>query len=139
MTRAWYLDGVSEFMGFRYEAPGRIRLTVRPDLVNPAGLLSGPVPFALIDYAMGSALWQEIGDAEAIATINVAINYVATAREGEIVCDASVDRRTRTNAVLRGEVSTDDGRLLATAVGSYAIFTRRGPFSPPPGSRRALP
>lgn len=139
MTRAWYLDAVSEFMGFRYEAPGRIRLAVRPELLNPAGLLSGPVPFALIDYAMGSALWQEVTDEEGIATINVAINYVATARSGDVVCIASVDRRTRTNAVLRSEVSADDGRLLATAVGSYAIFARRGPFTPPADARRALP
>ena len=139
MTRPWYLDGVSEFMGFRYEAPGRIRLDVRPDLVNPGGLLSGPVPFALIDYAMGSALWQEVTDEEAIATINVSINYVATVRSGEIVCVTHVDRRTRTNAVLRGEVSTDDGRLLATAVGSYAIFRRKEPFTPPRDARPALP
>ena len=139
MTRTWFLDGVSEFMGFRYEAPGRIRLAVRPDLVNPGGLLSGAVPFALIDYAMGSALWQEVTDEEAIATINVAINYVATVRSGDVVCSASVDRRTRTNAVLRGEVVADDGKLLATAVGSYAIFTRKGPSPTPPDARPALP
>jgi acyl-coenzyme A thioesterase PaaI-like protein len=36
-----------------------------------------------------------------------------------------VDRRNRTNAVLRSEVRDSDGELLATAVGSYAIFPRR--------------
>lgn len=140
MTRPWFLDGVSDFLGFRYERPGRVALTVRPDLLNPAGLLSGPVPFALIDYAMGSALWEHVTDEEGIATINVAINYAATARDGDIVCDATVDRRTRTNAVLRAEVSTAGAapRLLATAIGSYAIFARRTPFEPPPGATAAL-
>jgi len=121
----WYLDPVSEFFGFRYEAAGRIRVTVRPDLLNVAGLLAGPVAFSMVDYAMGSALWPQTSDEEGIATLNIAINYVATAREGDIVCEASVDRRNRRAATLTARVETDDGRLLATAIGSYTIFPRK--------------
>jgi uncharacterized protein (TIGR00369 family) len=116
------MDGVSEFLGFHYEDRGRIRLTVRPELLNPGGLLSGVVAFGMIDYAMGSALWAQTTEDERIATMNIAINYVKTARDGDIVCTASVDRRTRSNAQLRAEVRTDGGELVATAVGSYAIF-----------------
>jgi uncharacterized protein (TIGR00369 family) len=123
--RRWHIDGVSEFLGFKYEGPGRIRVTVRPDLLNPAGLLSGVVAFGMIDYAMGSALWQAVTEEEGIATLNIALNYVATAREGDIVCTAHVDRRTRTNAMLRAEVLAEDERLVATAVGTFAIFPRR--------------
>jgi acyl-coenzyme A thioesterase PaaI-like protein len=36
-----------------------------------------------------------------------------------------VDRRNRTNAVLRSEVRTGSGELLATAIGTYTIFPRR--------------
>jgi acyl-coenzyme A thioesterase PaaI-like protein len=36
-----------------------------------------------------------------------------------------VDRRNRRIAVLRSEVHHEDGRLIATAVGSYSIFPRR--------------
>jgi uncharacterized protein (TIGR00369 family) len=116
------MDGVSEFLGFQYEDRGRIRLTVRPELLNRGGLLSGVVAFGMIDYAMGSALWAETTEDERIATMNIAINYVKTALEGDIVCVASVDRRTRSGAQLRAEVRTDDDVLVATAVGSYAIF-----------------
>ena len=130
--RPWFLDGVSEFLGFRYEARGRVRLTIRDDLLNPAGLLSGVVAFGLIDYAMGSALWSQTTEGEGIATINISLNYVATAREGDIVCTASVDRRTRTNAVLRAEVVGDEDHLVATAVGSYAIFEAKGRRATPP-------
>ena len=139
--RPWFLDGVSEFLGFRYEARGRVRLRVRDDLLNPAGLLSGVVAFGLVDYAMGSALWAQTDEGEGIATINVALNYVATAREGDIVCTAEVDRRTRTNAVLgaRVFVPEEDDRLIATAIGSYAIFPakgRRAAPPPPPDEKR---
>ena len=130
--RPWFLDGVSEYLGFRYEARGRVRLTIRDDLLNPAGLLSGVVAFGMIDYAMGSALWAQTTEGEGIATLNISLNYIATAREGDIVCTAEVDRRTRTNAVLRAEVATDDGRLVATAIGSYAIFEAKGRRATPP-------
>jgi acyl-coenzyme A thioesterase PaaI-like protein len=74
---------------------------------------------------MGSTLWKETTDDEAIATINISINYVRTAVEGEAVCSTTLDRRNRTNAVLRSEVRHSDGELIATAIGTYAIFPRR--------------
>jgi uncharacterized protein (TIGR00369 family) len=125
--RPRYLDGVMEWLDFRYEAPGTIRMTIREEMLNRIGLLSGPIPYALVDYAMGGALWMQREEGEAVATISISINYVATAREGDIRAIAQVDRRNRTNAVLRAEVRTvDDGeRLLATAVGSFAIFRPR--------------
>ncbi len=82
--------------------------------------------YALVDYTMGSALWKETAEDEAIATVNIAINYMRTAVEGEAVCVTRVDRRNRTNAVLRSEVTHGDGgELMATAIGTYSIFPRR--------------
>jgi uncharacterized protein (TIGR00369 family) len=119
------IDGVSGFMGMRWEGPDTVRLTIRPELINAAGLLSGVVTFALVDYCMGSTLWPHTSDQEHIATLNISINYIQTATEGEIVCKTELDRRNRTNAVLRSEVRHQDGRLLVTAIGSYAIFPAR--------------
>ena len=120
------LDGVTTFLGVRWDDVETVRLTVRPELINAGGLLSGVVTYALVDYSMGSALWAQTTDEEGIATINIAINYVQTATEGDVVCRSSVDRRNRRIAVLRSEVRHEDGRLIATAVGSYSIFPRRG-------------
>jgi acyl-CoA thioesterase len=119
------LDGVSSFMGMRWEDPQTIRLLIRPELLNGGGLLSGVVTYALVDYCMGSTLWAQTNKGERIATINIAINYIQTALEGEIVCHTTLDRRNRTTAVMSSEVRHEDGRLLVTAIGSYTIFTRR--------------
>jgi uncharacterized protein (TIGR00369 family) len=119
------IDDVSRFFGIRWEAPETSRLTIRPDLINAGGLLSGVATYALVDYTMGSALWRQTSDEESIATLNIAINYVQTATEGDVICETQVDRRNRTGAVLRSEVRHEDGRLLATAIGSYAIFPRK--------------
>ena len=125
MTEIGSLDGVSGFMGIRWDSPTVSRLTIRPELINEGGMLSGVVAYALVDYTMGSALWAQTSDEEMIATINIAINYVQTATEGEIICTTALDRRNRGTAVMRSEVHHEDERLLATAIGSYSIFPRR--------------
>lgn len=131
------IDGLTRWLGLRWEDHDRVRLTVRPDLINPAGLLAGPVAYAMVDYSMGSVLWRHRSSGERIATIGISINYVQTAREGDVICESTLDRRNDRVAVLRSEVRHEDGRLLATAVGSFAIFPRerlgehdRGPAAP---------
>ncbi len=118
------IDDLSGWLGMRWETPQRIRLTVRPELINPAGLLAGPVAYAMVDYSMGSTLWQELAEGERIATIGISINYVQTAREGEVICETRLDRRNDRVAIMQSEVRHEDGRLLATAIGSFAIFPR---------------
>lgn len=119
------IDDVSRFIGIHWDDPRTTRMPVRPELMNAAGFLAGVATYAMVDYTMGSALWRETDEHEGIATLNIAINYVQTAREGELVCTADIDRRTRSNAVLRSEVRHVDGTLIATAVGSYVIYPRR--------------
>ena len=99
-------DGVSGFMGMRWDDPQTVRLQIRPELINAGGLLSGVVTYALVDYCMGSTLWAQTTAEERIATISISINYIQTATEGEIVCSTTLDRRNRSTAVMRSEVRT---------------------------------
>ncbi len=116
------IDPLTRFLGLEWEAPNRVRLTIREDLINPAGLLSGAVGYAMVDYCMGSTLWTQRDGDERIATIGISINYVQTAREGDVICETTLDRRNDRVALMRSEVRHEDGRLLATATGSFAIF-----------------
>jgi uncharacterized protein (TIGR00369 family) len=127
------IDGVTEFMGMRWEDPQTVRLTIRPELINAGGLLSGVVTYALVDYCMGSTLWVQTTDEERIATISISVNYIQTAVEGDIICQTTLDRRNRRAAVMRSEVRHEDGRLLVTAIGSYTIFPRRKGAAGPAG------
>jgi uncharacterized protein (TIGR00369 family) len=119
------IDGVSRFFDLRWVHANEVHMTVRPELINAGGMLSGVATYALVDYCMGSTLWKQTADEEAIATISISINYVQTATDGEVVCTTELDRRNRSNAVLSSEVRHEDGRLIATAIGSYSIFKRR--------------
>jgi uncharacterized protein (TIGR00369 family) len=114
-----------KFLGLRWDDPHTVRLTLRPELLNDNGLLLGPVGFALVDYSMGACLWLETAEDELIATIGVSINYVQSAGQGDVICRSRLDRRNRRIAVLSSETKHEDGRLLATAIGSFSIYPRR--------------
>jgi uncharacterized protein (TIGR00369 family) len=119
-------DGLAHFLGLRTDGPGIARLTVRRVLLNGSGLLLGPVGFALVDFAMGSAVWPHRNPGESIATISITINYVQGAREGEeLVCRATLDRRNRHTAVLSATVHNEADVLRITAIGSFAIYVPR--------------
>ncbi len=119
------IDGVSGYLGFRWEHANTLRLTIEEHHINAAGLLSGAVTYAMVDYCMGSTLWKQTTEEEGIATVSISINYVQTALEGDIICTTELDRRNRRLATMRSEVHHEDGRLIATAIGSYTIFPRR--------------
>ena len=116
------LDGVTGFLGLRWEDPQTVKLQIRPDLINRGGLLSGVVTYAMVDYCMGSTLWAQTAADERIATISISVNYIQTATEGEVVCRTELDRRNRTIGILKSSVYGPDGQLLVTAIGSYSIF-----------------
>ena len=118
------IDGVSDFFGIRWRHANEVHLTIRSELINAGGLLSGVATYALVDYCMGSTLWKQTSEEEAIATISISINYIQTAVDGDVVCTTELDRRNRSNAVLSSKVLHEDGRLIATAIGSYSIFKR---------------
>jgi len=130
------LDGVTRFIGMTWDDQQTVRLQIRPELINRGGLLSGVVTYALIDYCMGSTLWAQTTEEERIATINISINYIQTAIEGEIICTTVLDRRNRTIGIMKSEVRHEDGRLMVTATGSYSIFPRK-PSRQPAGASAA--
>jgi uncharacterized protein (TIGR00369 family) len=130
-------DGITNFIGMRWDDPQTVRLTIRPELINRGGLLSGVVTYALVDYCMGSTLWAQTNEQEHIATISISINYIQTAVEGEIVCRTVLDRRNRSVGILKSEIHHEDGRLLVTAIGSYSIFPARRRLRPPEDSPAA--
>jgi acyl-CoA thioesterase len=122
-------DAFGRRLGLRWE-DDHVALTIRPELINNVGLLLGPVVFALADYAMSAAVIARLEPGEMCATTNIAINFIDSATSGEVRCGARVDRRTRRTASTTAEI-THEGRLLATALGSFVIRPARTPPSAP--------
>lgn len=119
-------DPFSAFLGLRWEDSSTIRLTIRPELLNSVGRLLGPVGFAMVDYGMASALFGTLQDGESMATTNISINFLASADSGDVVCRTRVDRRGRRAGFLSSSLEHESGRVLATAIGTFAIIRATG-------------
>jgi acyl-CoA thioesterase len=97
---------------------------VGPQHLNPYGVAHGGVAYAMVDTSMGSAVVAELTPDEACATIEVKIVYLAAAREGPMRCTTRLIQRTKRIAALESEVRQGE-RLVAKALGTFAIFERR--------------
>ncbi len=116
---------LARLLGIRRKrmAKGRcsFTLTVRPQHMNPYGLVHGGVIYSLADYAMGGALASQLEPSERCTTLEIKINYLAPASRGTLRADARVLERTRRIGVLEATVHADGGRLVALATGSFYI------------------
>ena len=100
-------------------------LTVRPEHMNPHGVVHGGVIYTLVDYAMGGALTSELAPGERCATLEVKINYLAPVTRGDLRADARVVSRTGRIGVLEARVHDEGARLVALATGSFYIQSPR--------------
>ncbi len=105
----------------RRENEARFELDVKPELLNPYGILHGGIVYSLADTSMGGVLSPALSDNERVATIEVKINYLAPVREGTVHCVTRVLHRGKRVAALESDVYNGD-RMVAKALGSFAIF-----------------
>jgi len=110
-------------LAFDPSEPGvsRCCVRIRPELLNPHGVVHGAVAYALADTGMGAALYSLLEKGESCATIEIKIVYLSSAREGELICDTKVIRKGSRVAVLESEIFESD-RLVAKALGTYSIM-----------------
>lgn len=115
----------SQHLGIRYisveDGVCTTEVDMRDPLRNVVGGFHGGAAFALIDCAMGAAVYSLLDIDELAATLEAKTNYIRPVREGLIQCTARVVHRGRRTAVLDAEV-TANGKLVAKASGTFAIW-----------------
>jgi acyl-CoA thioesterase len=100
----------------------RIRLQVRPELLNFGGAVHGGVISSMVDVAIGVACHSL--DAEGRrpqATTDLNVTFVRPARDGVLECVGRIRRRGRSLAVGEAEVSDGEGRLVALGRATYLV------------------
>lgn len=116
---------LKEFLGFvidRGEGCATVSAEVGERHMNPNDVVHGAVPFALMDTAMGAAVMTVVDEGKRCATIEVHTRFHRGARQGRLSAKASVVSAGRRIVHLEARTTTDDGRLVASATGSFAVI-----------------
>ena len=123
-TRAEMGGGLPGYLGMRLVSVDAgeavLELDVRDDLMHSFGATHGGVVAALVDHALGAAVFPLVPLGTWPATLEFKLNYLAAARKGVLRATATVVSFRKRTAVVRVEVD-NDGRAVAAALGTISI------------------
>ncbi len=121
------------WLGLRFHGAGddwaALELPWREDLLGETGqpvLASGPI-FSLMDMASGLAIWTAMKEFQAIATLDLRVDYQRPARErSAVIGRAECYRLTRSAAFVRGVAHDGDiADPVAHIAGVFMPIARR--------------
>jgi acyl-CoA thioesterase len=116
-------DPLFTFMGGRVDGVGegraRMSIEVNDAVRNPNGRTHGSILFALLDFAMGAALYSVDHGMARTATVQMDMHFVKSAREGSLHCEAWVVRRGRLVSFAEGHIRDDAGDLVARGTATF--------------------
>lgn len=101
----------------------QVRLPVRPEMLQVAGLLHGGIVASLIDVASALAVFSAMSAWTEIRTLEMKVNYFRPVRSGEIQAHARLVHMGKRTAVTLCHVWGEGDALCALGV---ATFLRLG-------------
>jgi len=106
--------------------PGRVagEVTLGPGHVNSFGLGHGGVTMTLLDTVLGAAARFADPATAAVMTVDLHVTFIGPAR-GRLVGEGRVLRQAGGLVFCEGEARSEDGELVAKAVGTFKV--RAGP------------
>jgi 1,4-dihydroxy-2-naphthoyl-CoA hydrolase len=100
----------------------RVRVEVRDELRQPAGLLHGGVLSTLVESVCSRATALAVLDGGMMAVgQSISVNFIRPVRDGAAEVTAKVRHRGRTTWVWEAEVTDDQGRLCAMGQMTIAV------------------
>jgi uncharacterized protein (TIGR00369 family) len=99
----------------------RIGFDGRPEFCNPAGFIQGGILSAMLDDTMGPAVFVMTDGRLFTSTISLTVNFLAPAKPGPIVGEATVTQLGKTIAFVEGRLMTTGDSVLATATTSARL------------------
>ena len=116
-------------VGIRFECAqdGRSQcyLDIADIHMNPNRVVHGAVTYAMVDQAMGAALYSTLRPGEQGITLEIKINYLRAVTAGRLTCGGRLVQREGDLAVLESEVFAGD-LLVCKGLGTYMVFPPKG-------------
>lgn len=96
-----------------------IKIEMRDELRQPAGVVHGGVTATLIDTAMAYAVITRLAEGERASTIDLTVHYLRPHTEGTFTCTAKIVRAGKRIFTVSADVANEQGKLIATAISTY--------------------
>jgi len=104
---------------------------------SETGVLHGGVITALIDHTCGASVQLKKAMRQAIATLDLRIDYMKPAASGETVhCHAHCYKMTKNIAFVRAEAYQGEGDLIANAVATFMLAANKTSLSVRPDTTK---
>lgn len=100
---------------------GRVvmRMDLRPEHLNPQGIVHGGVIAGLLDSVCGLCLRTILPPGLTHRTVQLNVNFLRAGVTGHLVATGRAVHRGRTTGYSEGEVHDAEGRLMARATGTF--------------------
>jgi uncharacterized protein (TIGR00369 family) len=92
--------------------------------LNPVGVVQGGFLAAMLDDTLGPALVATLEPGQFAPTVDLHVQFLAPARPGRLVGRARIVRRGRDIAFLAGDLTDEEGIVVAVATATAAIRGR---------------
>ena len=109
-------DGVSE------GGVGSVSLAIRPHHLQAAGRVHGGLIAVLVDTAFFRAVRSRLAPGQRTTTIELKINFLEPADSGRLTATATLIGDGGRLMVADVQVTSDDGRLIAQALGTFLVM-----------------
>ena len=112
--------------GASADGVGTALMTVADQHRQRAGVVQGGILVALADYAFFRACRSVLKPGEHAVTIELKLNFIAPARDGELTARSVIKSRGGRIIVGDMEIRGADGSLIAAGIGTYmTVYDRR--------------
>lgn len=128
-----FLDLASQYghgraLGIQYLNAGpnwvKIALPPKPELVGvpESGILATGAIVSLVDTCGGAACWQILKEFKPLVTIDLRLDYLRPAHEGEtVIARCECYKMTKSVAFVRGIAYVDEDKPVAHAVATFMV------------------
>ena len=103
----------------------RIRMPIRQRHLQDRGNVQGGIIMTVADQALTVALHTLLPSDQHTVTVEMKVNFIAPAREGELIAEGRITHTGSTLAVGDATVTDGKGALIAKGLGTWMMLRPR--------------
>lgn len=102
-----------------------VHMPIRPRHLQAAGNVQGGIIMTLADMAITRALGTLTRGRGTAVTVELKINFIAPARQGELIAKGRITHKGGTLSVGECAITDGNGTLIATGMGTWMVLQPR--------------